>query len=143
MRPAGAASAPVYDDRRSSHDETAPIRILEPDTNRRGDLFARLMADLFVALGYGTPRLNVQKTGRELDLVATHRIESRRAVAECKATERPIGGADLDKFVGTLDAEHEDELPLTGYFISLAGFTESALEQERRRRRTALADIEK
>jgi hypothetical protein len=112
------------------------IRILETDDNRRGDLFARLMADLFVALGYDAPRLNVQKTGRELDLVATHRLERRRAIAECKATERPAGGADLNKFVGSLDAEHDDDRPVTGYFVSLAGFTETAVEQELQRRRT-------
>ena len=29
-----------------------PIRILVPDRNRRGDLFGRLMSDLFVSLGY-------------------------------------------------------------------------------------------
>ena len=32
--------------------QTTSIRILEHDNNRRGDLFGRLMADLFVALGY-------------------------------------------------------------------------------------------
>ena len=52
------------------------IRILESDTNKKGDLFGRLMADLFVALGYEQPRLNVHKSGRELDLMADHRLES-------------------------------------------------------------------
>ena len=51
------------------------IRILEPDNNKRGDLFGRLMGDLFVALGYEFPRLNVHKSGRELDLSADHRVE--------------------------------------------------------------------
>jgi hypothetical protein len=62
------------------------IRILEKENNRRGDLFGRLMADLFVALGYEQPRLNIHKAGRELDLSADHRLESRRAIAERKAT---------------------------------------------------------
>lgn len=62
------------------------IRILEKDNNRRGDLFGRLMADLFVALGYEQPRLNIHKSGRELDLDTEHRLERRRAIAECKAT---------------------------------------------------------
>ncbi|MBD0371348.1 MAG: restriction endonuclease [Pyrinomonadaceae bacterium] len=104
------------------------IRILENDNNRQGDLFGRLMADLFVALGYEQPRINIHKSGRELDLAAVHRLERRRAVAECKATIDAIGGGDLNKFVGALDAEREDDLPLTGYFISLAGFTETAIE---------------
>jgi len=95
------------------------------------------MADLFVALGYHAPRLNIQKPGRELDLVAWHRLERRRAVAECKATGERIGGADINKFVGALDAEENDD-PVTGYFIALSGFTETALEQERQRRKTKI-----
>jgi hypothetical protein len=115
--------------------EAKLIRILENDNNRRGDLFGRLMADLFVALGYGQPRLNIHKSGRELDLSATHRLEPRRAIAECKATAETIGGRDLNTFVGVLDAEQEDQQPITGYFISLSGFRETAVEQEKNRRR--------
>lgn len=94
------------------------IRIIEKDNNRHGDLFGRLMGDLFFALGYGQPRLNVHKSGRELDLSAEHRVEPRRAIAECKATADPIGGDDLNKFVGVVDAEHDGKRPITGYFIS-------------------------
>jgi hypothetical protein len=112
------------------------IRILAEDNNRRGDLFGRLMADLFVALGYDQPRLNIHKSGRELDLVATHRLEPRRAIAECKAKVDLIGGGSVNKFVGVLDVEHRRGDPITGYFISLSGFTETAREQESKRRRT-------
>lgn len=73
------------------------------------------MADLFVALGYEQPRLNIHKSGRELDLDAEHRLERRRAIAECKATADRIGGDELNKFVGALDAEQKDDLPLSGY----------------------------
>jgi hypothetical protein len=117
------------------------IRILEKDNNRRGDLFGRLMADLFVALGYEQPRLNVHKSGRELDLTADHRLEPRRAIGECKATAQPIGGDDLNKFVGVLDVEREDKHPVTGYFISLAGFRETAIEQERQRHHTKIVTL--
>jgi len=112
--------------------DAAPIRILEKDNNRRGDLFGRLMADLFVALGYEQPRLNIHKSGRELDLVAEHRLEPRTAIAECKATADTIGGDELNKFVGALYAERQNRL-VTGYFISLAGFKETAIEQEKNR----------
>jgi hypothetical protein len=44
---------------------TTNIRILEEDSNRRGDLFGRLMADLFVALGYEQPRLNIHDSLEE------------------------------------------------------------------------------
>ncbi|MBN2130266.1 MAG: NACHT domain-containing protein [Sedimentisphaerales bacterium] len=121
--------------------DSVSIRILEKDANRRGDLFGRLMADLFVALGYEQPRLNIHKSGRELDLEADHRLEPRRAIGECKATAQPIGGDDLNKFVGALDVEHEDKRPLTGYFISLTGFKETAIEQEKHRRRTKIVTL--
>ena len=78
----------------------AIVRILEADSNARGDLFGRLMGDLFVALGYEFPRLNVHKSGREIDLTTKHRLEARSAVAECKATGTPIGGSDVNKFIG-------------------------------------------
>lgn len=111
-----------------------PIRILESDANKRGDLFGRLMADLFVALGYEQPSMNIHQSGREVDLRADHRFEPRRAIGECKATDEAIGGADLNKFVGVMDAEHDEKVQLSGYFISLSGFKETALEQESRRK---------
>jgi hypothetical protein len=112
---------------------TSPIRILEADNNRRGDLFGRLMTDLFLALGYEkSARLNVHKSGRELDLDAEHRTEHRRALAECKATADKIGGDDVNKFVGSLDAERRraNGQETVGYFISLSGFRETAIQQE-------------
>ncbi len=118
----------------------ATIRLLERDNNRRGDLFGQLMADLIIALGYDQPRLNVHKAGREIDLIAEHRHEPRRAIAECKASKRPVGGDDVNKFVGALDAERgsKDETPVTGYFVSLGGFRETAREQERQGRRSEI-----
>jgi hypothetical protein len=117
---------------------SAPIRILARESNHRGDLFARLMADLFVALGYEQPRLNIHKAGRELDVDTQHRLEPRRAIAECKATSTPIGGDEVNTFVGRLDAERKGKGALTGYFISLAGFRETAVEQEKQGRRTPI-----
>ena len=81
-----------------------PIRILAPPT-QTGDLFGRLVADLFLALGYDQPRLNVHKTGREIDILARHRTEPRSVCAECKATAKPIGGDEINKFAGALERE--------------------------------------
>jgi hypothetical protein len=114
------------------------IRILEEDSNRRGDLFGSLMTDLFVAQGYEPPRVNIHKSGREVDIQTKHRLETRKAIGECKATKDPIGGDDLNKFVGTLDAEDDTTTPITGYFISLSGFKETAIEQEMARKRTKI-----
>ncbi len=109
------------------------IRLLEANPNKRGDLFGKLMQDLFFALGYEQFRLNIHKSGRELDLEGLHRTEKRRVIAECKATQNPIGGDDVNKFVGALDAEKRryPQSPTVGYFVSLSGFTETAIEQEK------------
>lgn len=111
------------------------IEILESDNNKKGDLFGRLMSDLFHTLGYDEPRLNIHKSGRELDLIAYHRTENKIAVAECKAHNDKIGGDDINKFVGIIDGEkrkaEKDGKTAIGYFISLSGFKETAIEQER------------
>ncbi|MBX4266781.1 NACHT domain-containing protein [Clostridium estertheticum] len=114
------------------------IKLLEKDNNKKGDLFGRLMGDLFHALGYSEPRINIHKSGREIDIQSDHRIEKKIAIAECKAHEVAIGGADINKFVGALDAEkrrikenkNTQNYDVVGYFISLSGFKETAIEQE-------------
>jgi hypothetical protein len=114
------------------------INVLEKDKNKKGDLFGRLMGDLFHSLGYDQPRLNIHKSGREVDLQAIHRLEKKIAIAECKAHSEPIGGDDLNKFVGVVDAEKrklkkdkfQKGFSIVAYFISISGFRESAVEQE-------------
>ena len=108
------------------------IRLLAAGNNARGDLFTRLVKDLFFALGYDDLRLDVAKSGRELDIVGSHRLEPRRMVAECKAHKAKIGGDDLNKLQGVLVRERDrnKETPVTGYFVSLGGFRETAREQE-------------
>lgn len=114
------------------------IDILEKDSNKKGDLFGRLISDFFHTIGYDEPRLNIHKSGREIDLNSFHRTEHKVAIAECKAHADSIGGADINKFVGVIDAEKirlkKDRIhkgfSLVGYFISLSGFKETAIEQE-------------
>lgn len=114
------------------------IKILEKDVNKKGDLFGRLMKDFFHSLGYNEPQLNINRTGREIDIKSSHRIENKIAIAECKAHTELIGGADINKFVGAFNAETSKGLKnkktemssFVGYFISLSGFKESAKEQE-------------
>jgi NACHT domain/Restriction endonuclease len=90
------------------------------------------MSDLFHALGYHEVVLNIPKTGRELDLRASHRTGNHRVLAECKATTDKTGGNDINKFVGVLDVERRrtESTTIDGYFISLNGFSPSAVEQE-------------
>jgi hypothetical protein len=111
---------------------SSAIRLLAPGNNERGDLFTRLTKDLFFALGYDNLRLDVHKSGRELDIQGEHRFEVRRVVGECKAHAAKIGGDELNKFFGVLSRERKKHapLPVAGYFVSLAGFTETGIEQE-------------
>ena len=106
------------------------LRLLASTNNGRGDLFTRLVSDLFYALGYDNLRLDVHKTGREIDIEGTHRREPRRVIAECKAHAKKMGGSELNKFLGALTRERKKAEPVTGYFVSLGGFTESGIEQE-------------
>jgi hypothetical protein len=112
--------------------QTIQLVLLASDSNEKGDLLTRLMEDLFHCLGYGNCRFNAAKPGREIDVSADHRYENKKIIAECKATKAPIGGAHISKFVGVLDAEcrSSPDTSIAGYFISLGGFTESAIAQE-------------
>jgi hypothetical protein len=115
-----------------------PVAILETEPNKLGDLFCRLVRDLLHSLGFDSIRVNVSKTGREIDLLGQHRLEKKRFIlAECKASADPIGGDDINKFVGALDAERKlirtregQDAQVSGYFVSLSGFRGSATEQE-------------
>lgn len=54
-------------------------------------------------------------------------------VAECKAHVAKMGGAELNKFRGAVECERDEHepTPVAAYFISLGGFTETAIEQEK------------
>lgn len=106
------------------------IFIIADDANTRGDLFNERMKDLVHALGYEVTRTNIHKPGREIDIIAQHPLESRRAIVECKAKKEKIGGGDVNKFFGALDAERTTGEQIAGYFASISGFTDSAIEQE-------------
>lgn len=66
--------------------------------------------------------------------MAKHRYELNEVRAEFKSGADPVGGADVNKFVGALDAEQrraKDGVKISGYFVSLSGFRATAIEQER------------
>lgn len=111
---------------------TAQFRLLAITNNARGDLFTRLVSDLFFALGYDELKFDVSKTGREIDIQGSHRLEPRRLIAECKAHKDKIGGSDLNKFLGVAFRERDrhKDTPVVAYFVSLSGFRETGKEQE-------------
>ena len=107
------------------------IYLLGETDNERGDLFSHVTQAFFASLGYQQFRANVGKAGREIDVHAEHQLEARSLVAECKAHRELVGGSDINKFVGALGVErHKNAQETIGYFISLSGFRESAIEQE-------------
>ena len=57
------------------------------------------MGELFIALGYDQPRLNIGRTGREVDVEAVHRTQPRLVIGECKAEEKKAGGDSINKFL--------------------------------------------
>ena len=77
-------------------------------------------------------RLNVIKTGRELDVVASGHILGCRLRAECKAEKDLTGSAAVNKFVGVLTRERSQapDERIDGLFVSLSGFKDSTLTQE-------------
>ncbi len=109
------------------------IRLLGSTNNQRGDLFTRLVKDLFFSLGYDNLELNVPSSGREIDVQGQHRCEPRRVVGECKAHADKMGGSELNKFLGVLTREQQKHSPrpVAGYFISISGFTDTSIQQEK------------
>ncbi len=118
-------------------EQVREIILLETDKNKKGDLFNRLAYDVFHALGFGEPRFNVPKSGREIDLILQHRTENRVALVECKAHADKVGGSDVNKFAGALDVERgkyeQNGISVVGYFVSQAGFKGTVYEQEEER----------
>ena len=110
---------------------TSTLRLLPPTLQEKGDLFTRLVKDFFFAIGYEDLLYDVAKSGREVDIQGKHRIEPKLLRAECKAHAGKMGGAEINKFRGVLGVERAKvNREIVGYFISLNGFTASALEQE-------------
>ncbi|MER5256098.1 NACHT domain-containing protein [Streptomyces sp. NPDC002855] len=116
----------------ANHGERITVAVLESDNNKKGDLFGRAMQDLFHAVGYQDFGLNIAKAGREIDIKGKHRTEKRILMAECKATKGAIGGSDINKFAGAVEVERAriKGVQASAYFVSLGGFTASAVEQE-------------
>ncbi|MEW5537223.1 NACHT domain-containing protein [Streptomyces cyaneofuscatus] len=116
----------------ANYGDKITVAVLESDNNKKGDLFGRAVKDLFHALGYQDFGLNIAKAGREIDIKGKHRTEKRTLLAECKATKGPIGGSDINKFAGAVEVERTRTkgLQASAYFVSLGGFTASAIEQE-------------
>lgn len=109
------------------------IRLLERDPNNRpGDLFRRLTKELFLTLGYDNLRINVDKSGRALEVQGDERFKHTHMMAMCKVDRRPADVGEVNEFLRALMLEQEMSalVPVTGYLVSLGGFTGAALKRE-------------
>ncbi|GIH24926.1 hypothetical protein Aph01nite_32360 [Acrocarpospora phusangensis] len=122
------------------------ITLVARDNNEKGTVLTGLAGDFFHCLGYDEFTYDIPRSGREIDIVGTHRHEDVFLIAECKAKKSPSGGDEINKFYGALDAERRQSgKNIVGYFIALNGFTGSAIAQEgdMREKRVMLIDGEK
>lgn len=103
------------------------IAILEEENNSKGDLFTKLMAELFPFLGYEVLATNVHKGDREIDLEAKHCEEERYAIGECKAEAKNLDDQPIIKFVSTFIKEKDEtKRDIQGYFFSITDFKKIA-----------------
>lgn len=112
---------------------TTTLRLLTATTskNEKGDLFTRLIEDLFHAQGYDKVYRDLAQPGREIDIQSEHRHESKSVAIECKAHTDTIGGDDINKFRGVVEVERGTKgKKIVAYFVSLSGFKPSAEKQE-------------
>src|SRR3712207_5098134 len=102
----------------------------------RGHLFEAFMARVLSQLGYVNPKtehLNVSESGMELDLVVSHKLSERVALAECKAYTSPIRGKELQAFIGKLYTYRLDKQgQVDGFFFAIPRLTQEGSETARR-----------
>ncbi|MFZ3557067.1 restriction endonuclease [Streptomyces sp. BH055] len=121
--------------------ETQMVILAEGETpsasaNARGHLFEKFIAKVLERLGYEEPRLenlNVTSDGIELDVTATHRLNRRQAIAECKAYSSPVTAKELVAFYGKLNTERlvQDDASMDGFFFALPRTTQQGAEKAR------------
>ncbi|MFF8478206.1 restriction endonuclease [Streptomyces sp. NPDC015414] len=121
--------------------ETQMVILAEGETpsaaaNARGHLFEKFIAKVLERLGYEEPRLenlNVTSDGIELDVTATHRLNRRQAIAECKAYSSPVAAKELVAFYGKLNTERlvQDDTGIDGFFFALPRTTQQGAEKAR------------
>lgn len=113
------------------------IIALGKGNNNKGDIFNEKVYDIFHTLGYYKPIFNLAQPGHETDIILEHRTEKKVAFVETKSGKAKIGGDEVNKFFGSIDIERrmkrDNGKETAAYYVSRAGFKESAIEQERKR----------
>lgn len=94
----------------------------------KGRSLERHTGALLTTLGYTDLRFNIHKTGEEVDVWARHRISGEALKVQCKAHKDQIDTPPLRTFFGDLQKERETNPRTIGLFISLSGFSGTALQ---------------
>lgn len=109
------------------------VTIKTGETSER-NLFSRMVCDIFHTHGFDDADLNHGKLGGEIDFVLQHRAERHIAIVKLSVRGQKVGEGNLDRFAAALNtqrARYETEgVRITGYFVSQAGFTQTALARK-------------
>jgi tetratricopeptide (TPR) repeat protein len=94
----------------------------------KGRSLERYVGAVLTTLGYRDLRFNIHKTGEEVDVCARHRISGEALKVQCKAHKDQIDTPPLRTFFGDLQKEQEKNPRTVGLFVSLSGFSGTALQ---------------
>jgi hypothetical protein len=108
---------------------TNTLKIFAVGSNaEKGRSLERHTGALLTTLGYSDLRFNIHKTGEEVDVWARHRISGEALKVQCKAHKDQIDTPPLRTFFGDLQKERETNPRTIGLFVSLSGFSGTALQ---------------
>jgi len=85
------------------------------------------MKKVLDSAGYEDFKVDIQKTGRQIDLYARQKVTGHPILCECKAHREKIGAGDFHKFYGIFEKEYQQNNKLTGLYFSLSGFKSTAI----------------
>ena len=103
------------------------LYLLPGDENERGISLERACREILERFGYNDVRQRVRKTGAEIDLWASQSFDKGSVHLECKATVQLVGPRQLRLAFSELKKAQAKEPSTTLIFISLSGYTGTAL----------------
>lgn len=96
------------------------IKILASSSAQKGKLFEEFVKKMLDGSGFHEFR-TVNKTGRQIDILAEDRVINQPIICECKAYAAELDGDHLTKFRGLYYIEYDKNNSLIGLFFSLSG----------------------
>lgn len=99
------------------------------------DFFEQLVLDLLHAMGYGTSRADLQRTGGSGDggidgIISLDKLGLEKVYIQAKRWKNPVGSPEIQGFMGALQLQGASK----GVFITTSSFTRDAREAASRAR---------